>query len=85
MKKTYQKPMVMIEDFTVSEMIAAASGGCGAIVTLVQQGCESTNNEFINDAFDIGHFTDACDLPITGDEYEGICLHGPAGNAIYTS
>ena len=87
MKKIYQKPRVLIESFTVSEMIAAGSN-CGAVVTLMEAGvCTSNNNVFIADALDIGFFIDVatCAIPYTADEYDGFCLHGPADNAIYTS
>ncbi|MCB6415209.1 hypothetical protein LI221_09070 [Faecalimonas umbilicata] len=84
MKKTYQKPRIMIEEFSASEIIATASG-CGAIVTMMDAQCTSTNNPLMEDAFSIGIFSDSCEIPYSYEEYDGICLHGPADNAIYTS
>lgn len=86
MKKTYQKPRVLIESFTVSEMIAAGSN-CGAVVNLMDGARCTSDNVLISEALVIGFFIDGdtCDYPYTADEYEGVCLHGPADNAIYTS
>lgn len=83
MKRTYKKPIVLMETFSVTEMVAA---GCGAKVTLLDpnQGC-SSSNYFIQDAFDIGHFLDTCMLPLTADKYEGICYQGPPDNAVFHS
>ena len=43
MKKTYQKPRIMIEEFSASEIIATASG-CGAVVTLMESGSQCTSD-----------------------------------------
>ena len=85
MKKTYQKPRIMIEEFSASEIIATASG-CGAVVTLMESGSQCTSdNSFIAEAFAVGFFSDKCETPYSYEEYDGICLHGPADNEIYTS
>lgn len=86
MKKTYQKPRVLIESFTVSEMIAAGSN-CGAVVDSMDGENCKTDNPLISDAWELGFFIDGntCAIPYTADEYNGVCLHGPADNAIYTS
>lgn len=88
MKKTYQKPEILFENFTVSEQIAAASGGCEAVVTLLQQGCEATNNIFLSSALKLGVFAEQCELNYNVGSVEGLealCYQGPPENSIYRS
>ena len=87
MKKKYQKPAIVIEDFVANAAIAAS--GCAAVVTYLEPGGSCTSKSpFIQDAFDMGYFaeTSVCgDWTLTEDRYDGLCIHGPSDNAIIGS
>lgn len=90
MKKIYQRPEILIEHFQISEQIAAAVGSCEAVVTLIQNGCTSTNNVFLAEALNLGVFSEGCTLDyragssVVGN-LEKICYQGPPENSIYRS
>ena len=79
MKKTYSKPDIVFEDFSLSTNIAA---GCDYVPTNQSEGC----------GVQWGHnwiFTSelSCSTPITeGDpDYNGICYHNPTDNNVFYS
>lgn len=73
MRKTYQKPVIIIEDFTVNEMVAA---GCGAIVKSDSSGW-SSDNLLIQEAIAGGLFGTGCEIPYDTleDGWDGLCYH----------
>ena len=86
MKKAYVKPGMYVENFTLSQSVAA--GGCGAAQdsTLGKPGLADRNacgwdmgNAII---WTLGEAN--CDFP-GADEYEGVCYNNPGpGNAIFS-
>lgn len=85
MKKIYQKPAVMIEDYMVAEMIAA---GCEQKYLMGSINHCTNNPGMIDDAIDAQEqFLDAnsCLNPITVDAEDGICYHGSADNNLLAS
>ena len=90
MKKTYAKPEIMFEDFTLTTSIAA---GCE-----VQDTNKATINSCGLDFSGVAVFTDrmsGCLVPggvavpdddMDGDaEWNGICYHNPSGTNIFNS
>ncbi len=75
MKKPYQKPVIMIENFTLSDYIAA----CGSVINLTA-GCSNVikDNGEAEFFMSYGGFNDSCELKISDYEDEfGICYHTP--------
>ena len=84
MRKTYSKPQIMFEAFTLNTSIAA---GCSLITTLpsldVQCGFEVSTGRFGDDIVfntanpDVTH----CNVGAEGD-YNGLCYDNPSSNYI---
>lgn len=83
MKKVYDKPMVLIENFAVSESIAA---GCGLNPTMADASNCEMGDFFLNNLWDMGVFKDGlgCSVPMDdsfyntqdeADKYNGFCSH----------
>ncbi len=72
MKKTYQKPMIVIEDFTVSEVIAA---GCGMVATLKGDECYLGGTSLEGSGLFLA--SENCEVPFDKLEagWDGICYH----------
>ena len=88
MKKKYQKPIIVIEDFTATDEYAL---GCGAIMNMNDVTTCQTDKEFVNGIFREGMMVEKihCSVPLTEDEMasmgDGLCYHTSAGNAIFGS
>lgn len=84
MKKTYAKPEIMFEDFSLSNAITA---GCEKIAQATENACAyivSTNygdfNVFTPELIGV------CDTTRADGDYNGICYHVPtAANNVFTS
>ena len=76
MKKNYEKPMILFEDFTMSTNIAA---GCNYISNHAENEC----GYIVEGATGFGDITvymtsiTGCDWTHVDGEYNGICYHGP--------
>lgn len=88
MKKQYKKPEIYIEEFILSDYIAA----CGTIITF--SGGENSMCEVRGDFIDqfwkdlpIFDNSGKCEISTTGPEYAGtICYHsGTASYQVFTS
>ena len=84
MKKAYQKPMVVVENYQLTQSIAA----CSSIVSLYDSKCflKSSLPSQWKDLAYIGYFMEGyCDFfPSDMDVFDGICYHTNAG-AAFTS
>lgn len=84
MKKTYEKPLIAVENYMLSQTIAT----CDVRIGFDNSACviddQDAPNDFRNLAY-TGVFTDKCDLePNIGDKYDNICYHTSAA-AMFTS
>lgn len=84
MKKTYMKPQIMFESFSVSTNIA---GDCDVKTQTPSSGnCAYTvEDEFLGA---INYFTNevyACETKEADGEYNGICYHVPYGDNLFNS
>lgn len=84
MKKHYEKPQIMFEDFTLSTNIAGTctvktwtpnSGECAYPVT----------DEFLGTVNVFTSSTQACTTTEDDGEYNGICYHVPFGDNLFNS
>ena len=84
MKKTYTKPEIMFEDFTLTSNIAAScavktytpsSGECAYIV----------NDEFLGDIYFFTNDVSACTTTEADEDYNGICYHAPYDANLFNS
>ena len=90
MKKNYEKPMILFEDFTMSKNIAANCDFTDVTATQDQTGCGIAHE--IIDPF-TGQITTGtifvsgiCTLPYNDGDYEGFCYHNPDGlNNLFAS
>lgn len=85
MKKAYQKPMVIVEDYQLTQSIAS----CVTNIGLYSSECVKNDPDATNQMKDLawsGFFMEgACDDYPTGmDAYDSICYHTNA-NAAFTS
>ena len=80
MKKAYQKPMVVVENYQLTQSIAS----CGNIVSLYDSGCILTSGlpSQWKDFATLGYFMEGyCDYFFVGmDKFDGVCYHTNAGN-----
>ena len=80
MKKTYSKPEIMFEDFSLSTNIAScgtkiegqSSGNCAYVV----------KNEFTTSYIFTSDIPDVCTTPEADGEYNGICYYTVADSAV---
>ena len=83
MKKTYNKPVIVFESFTMSTNIAS---GCENPTNLPSQNDCGIELEGVGMVFATG-MTGCSDFPISKDDsFNGICYHVPTeGNNLFTS
>lgn len=76
MKKTYEKPQIMFEDFTLSTNIAA---GCEVKTDTQANGtcAYTTVDEFLGAVNIFLEGISACTTKAAGGEYNGFCYHNP--------
>lgn len=84
MKKKYEKPLIAVENYVLSQAIAS----CETKIGFVNSACVF-NDEDAPDGYrhlaGIGYFTEACELqPKITDQNDGICYHTSA-NAMFQS
>lgn len=77
MKKRYQKPIVWIENFVLSEIIAAGTDGCGVKADMWDDAACDTSNPGLLDWWNKGLFLAEgnCNEGITQEDYDAVCLH----------
>lgn len=86
MKKEYEKPQMMVENFMVSDFIAS----CNDMLTFADNSqCEGYNvsaglEEFLGGLRYEGYFTTGCSEVLTQDDFFAIyggqvCKHNPTG------
>lgn len=86
MKMKYEKPLIAVENYMLSQTIA----DCGTKIGFSNSYCILTDSDAdkypgIKSLAAIGYFTDACDFQANiKDPYDGICYHGQAAT-LFTS
>lgn len=84
MKKTYIKPEIMFEDFSLSNSITA---GCEKIALQAMDQCAYTvETDYGTFKVFTGELVGICDTYKADGEYHGICYHVPtAANNVFIS
>ena len=84
MKKTYAKPEIMFEDFSLSNAITA---GCEKIALEAMDQCAyEVVTSYGNFKVFLDTMSGICDTGSADGEYNGICYHVPtAANNVFTS
>ena len=84
MKKTYMRPEIMFESFTLSTNIA---GDCQIKTWTPSEGnCAYTyEDEFFGELYLFVDGVTACKDNDADGEYNGICYHAPADNNLFNS
>lgn len=83
MKLKYEKPMVAVERYELSQSIASCAIKMAVGGTQYCLLFEDPVPKPIRDAAGLGYFADSdCDIqPNKGDTFDGICYHTSAGGA----
>ena len=80
MKKTYSKPDIMFDSFSMNTNIAS---GCGMITKLPTQGVcgyQPDRSNFVVFTSSMTSGDGACTYPEDDGEYNGICYHVPTSD-----
>lgn len=81
MRKTYQRPLAVIEEFMLTEAVAS----CSNAVFRVTEGCANNGDwvEALKESFGIFSTELGCtEVPTEGTEYEQGCFHGSTGGFV---
>lgn len=85
MKKPYQKPMLAVEHYSLTQSISSCVGiKINAINADCVRNDPDSTNMMKNWAFRGGFLSGACQLDMTGYQEDGICYHTSI-NAAFTS
>lgn len=75
MKKQYQKPLLVVEHYSLTQTVASCSG---IKINVASRECvladPDSTNMMINLAYRNG-FLNPCDTNLSGTRYDGVCYH----------